>query len=115
MESTILSTRIFVNSSYLQKSIGKPVALIGFVKKINSDSTSITIQTTDDQSVIVNFHEPIDSYVDGWLEIHGFFQDKGTVNGDAYFNLPSSITNDFDKYQFNETIKLMFNIPNPLK
>lgn len=55
------------------------------------------MQTTDDQVVTVNFHEPIDSSLDGWVEVHGLAKDKGTVAGESYYNLPSSITDDFGK------------------
>lgn len=62
---------------------------------MNSDGKSIVLQATDDQVVNVNFHEPIDSSLDGWIEVHGLAKDKGTVNGESFFNLPSSITDDF--------------------
>lgn len=64
---------------------------------MGSDGKSITLQTTDDQVVTVNFHEPIDSSLDGWVEIQGFAKNKGNVSGESYFNLPSSITDDFGK------------------
>lgn len=60
------------------------------------------MQTTDDQVVTVNFHEPIDSSLDGWVEVHGLAKDKGTVAGESYYNLPSSITDDFGKYTIHE-------------
>ncbi|XP_050430349.1 uncharacterized protein LOC126839230 isoform X2 [Adelges cooleyi] len=115
MESIVLPTRTFVNGSYLQKFVGKPITLIGSILKVNSNGMSVTLQSTDNQVVTATFHEPIDSCIDGWLEVHGFVQDKATISGDNYFNLPSSITNDFDKNQFDETVGLISNLSNPLK
>lgn len=73
------------------------VDCIWFFTQVSSDSKSVTMQTTDDQVVTVNFHEPIDSSLDGWVEVHGLAKDKGTVAGESYYNLPSSITDDFGK------------------
>ncbi|XP_015367746.1 PREDICTED: uncharacterized protein LOC107164432 [Diuraphis noxia] len=115
MESTTIPTRSFVNGSFLQKFTDKPVTLIGNVLKVSPDGKSVTMQTTDDHVVTVNFHEPIDSSLDGWVEVHGLAKDKGTVAGGSYYNLPSSITDDFDKSQFNEAVLLLCNLPNPLK
>ncbi|VVC36312.1 Nucleic acid-binding, OB-fold,Replication factor A protein 3 [Cinara cedri] len=115
MESVVLPTRAFVNGSYLQKFIDKPVTFIGSVLKVASDSKSITLQSTDDQVVTVHFHEPIDSSLDGWVEVHGYAKSKGTIGGESYYNLPSSITNDFEKQQFNETVALIYSLSNPLK
>lgn len=67
---------------------------------MSPDGKTVTLQTTDDQVVTVNFHESIDSSLDGWVEIHGFAKDKGTVSGESYYNLPSSITDDFGKIIF---------------
>lgn len=64
---------------------------------MGSDSKSVTLQSTDDQVVTVNFHEPIDSTLDGWIQVHGFAKGKGTIGGENYYNLPSSITDDFGK------------------
>lgn len=47
--------------------------------------------------VTVNFHESIDSSLDGWIEVQGFVKDKGVVGGESFYNLPSSITDDFGK------------------
>jgi len=115
MESVVLPTRAFVNGSYLQKYIDKPVTLIGNILKVGSDGKTITLQTTDDHVVTINFHEPIDGPLDGWIEVQGFAKDKGTVGGESYYNLPSSITDDFDKQQFNETVGLIYSLSNPLK
>lgn len=65
--------------------------------QVGSDSKSITLQSTDDQVITVNFHEPIDSSLDGWVEVHGFAKSKGIIGGESYYNLPSSITDDFGK------------------
>lgn len=43
----------------------------------------------------VNFHEPIDSPLDELIEVQGFAKEKGTVGGENYYILPSSITEDF--------------------
>ncbi|XP_025406192.1 uncharacterized protein LOC112680343 [Sipha flava] len=115
MESKLIPTRAFVNGSYLMKYIDKPVTLIGSVVKVSDDSKTLTLQTTDDQVVTVNFHEAIDSSLDGWVEVHGLAKDKSTVGGESYYNLPSSITVDFEKQQFNETIRLIYTLANPLK
>lgn len=68
--------------------------LLNFLQ-VSPGGKSITLQTTDDQVVIVNFHEPVESSLDGWVEVHGYAKDKGTVVGQSYYNLPSSITDDF--------------------
>ncbi|XP_026813279.1 replication protein A 14 kDa subunit-like [Rhopalosiphum maidis] len=115
MESVTIPTRAFVNGSFLQKFANKPVTLIGNVLKVNPDGKSVTMQTTDDQVVTVNFHEPVESSLDGWVEVHGLVKDKGTVAGESYYNLPSSITDDFEKPQFNETVSLIYSLSNPLK
>ncbi|KAL4149474.1 hypothetical protein QTP88_003418 [Uroleucon formosanum] len=107
MESVAIPTRAFVNGSFLQKFIGKSVTLIGNVLKVSPDGISITMQTTDDHVVTVNFQEPIDSSLDGWAEIQGLVKDKGTVSGHSYYNLPSSITDDFGKYTIREYLKLI--------
>lgn len=62
---------------------------------MSSDGKSLTLQTTDDQVVTINFHETVDSSPDGWVEIHGYAKDKGSVSGESCFNLPSLITDDF--------------------
>ncbi|XP_025204943.1 uncharacterized protein LOC112601499 [Melanaphis sacchari] len=115
MESVTIPTRAFVNGSFLQKFSNKPITLIGNVLKVSSDGKSVTMQATDDQVVTVNFHEPVDSSLDGWIEVHGLAKDKGTVAGESFYNLPSSITDDFDKSQFNETVSLIYSLSNPLK
>lgn len=71
-----------------------------FFIQLSSDGKSITVQTTDDQVVTVNFHEQIDSSVNGWIEVHGFAKGKGVVTGDSYYILPSSITDNFGKPYF---------------
>lgn len=63
--------------------------------QVSSDCKSVTLQTTDDQVVTVTFHEPVDSALDGWVEVHGYAKDKGIVIGKSCYNLPASITNDF--------------------
>jgi len=65
--------------------------------KVSPDGKSITLQSTDDHVVTVNFDESVNSSLTGWVEVHGFAKDKGTVNGESYYNLPS-ITDDFGKY-----------------
>lgn len=124
MESVLTPNRPFVNGSYLQKYINKPITLIGSVLKVlfksknvynlfniiyiilcnflqvSPDGKSVTLQTTDDQVVTANFHEPIDNALDGWVEVHGFAKDKGTVAGESSYNLPTSVTNDFGKTIF---------------
>lgn len=65
------------------------------VVQLSPDGKLLTLQTTDDQVVTVAFHEPIDSSQDGWVEVHGYAKDKGSVRGESYYNLPSSITDDF--------------------
>jgi len=72
---------------------------------VSPDGKSLTMQTTDDQVVTVNFHEPIDSTLDGWVEVHGLAKNKGTVAGESYYNLPSSITDDFGKYTIHEYLE----------
>lgn len=66
-----------------------------YFTQTSADGKSITLQSTDDQVVTVNFHDTIDSSLDGWIEVHGIVKDKGTISGDYYYNLPSSITDDF--------------------
>ncbi|XP_050429918.1 uncharacterized protein LOC126839039 [Adelges cooleyi] len=115
MESSILPTRTYVNGGYLQKSIGKPVTLIASVLKISGDGKSLTLQTTDNQVVTANFHEPVYSKVDALVEIHGYVSDKTTINGTYHISFPSNITNDFDLNNFDETMKLINNLSNPLR
>lgn len=55
------------------------------------------LQTTDDQVVTVNYYDEIDSSLDGWIEVHGFVKGKGIISGESYYNLPSSITDNFGK------------------
>lgn len=64
---------------------------------MNSDGKSLMLQTTDDQVVTVNYYEEIDSSLDGWIEVHGFVKGKGIISGESYYNLPSSITDNFGK------------------
>jgi len=64
---------------------------------VNGNGKSVTLQTTDDHVVAVNFEEPVDCSPDGWIEAVGFVKDKSTVDATFCINVPSSITNDFGK------------------
>ncbi|XP_050536234.1 uncharacterized protein LOC126902708 [Daktulosphaira vitifoliae] len=115
MESTIFPTRTYVNGSYLHKFVGKSITLIATVLKIGGNEKSLTLQTTDNQVVKVNFQETVDSEIDSLVEVQGYVADKTTINGTYYINLPSTITHDFDKGNFDETVKFINNITNPFK
>jgi len=82
---------------------------------VSPDGKSVTLQTTDDQVVTVKFHEPIDSSLDGWVEVHGLAKDKGTVAGESYYNLPSSITDDFGMYTILECLSMEWQSSHKLK
>jgi len=62
---------------------------------VNASGQSVTLQTTDDQVVTVNFEEPVDCSPDGWLEVMGFVKDKNVMSANFCVNVPSSISDNF--------------------
>nr|XP_003707748.2 PREDICTED: replication protein A 14 kDa subunit-like [Megachile rotundata]XP_012151276.1 PREDICTED: replication protein A 14 kDa subunit-like [Megachile rotundata] len=103
-----------IDGHRLAQNVGELVILLGTVGKKSSNGKNIELKTTDGVAVNVTLPEPIDSNVEGYIEVHGTLNSKSTMACSSYILFPSSMTEDFDSDHYNEALSLL-NVLGPRK
>ncbi|XP_048510501.1 replication protein A 14 kDa subunit-like isoform X2 [Athalia rosae] len=85
-----------INGQLLAQHIGDQMILLGFVNKVNSNGTSLELKTSDNMLVTVDLQEPIDSCLEGYVEVHGTVQSKSTVSCNSFVQFPPEMTEEFE-------------------
>ncbi|KAG7205794.1 hypothetical protein KM043_007739 [Ampulex compressa] len=96
-----------IDGRRLAQNVGEQVILLGTVANKSSNGKNIELKTTDGASVNVTLPEPLDSNVEGYLEVHGTLQSKSTMSCSSFVNFPVHMTDGFDVDQYNEMIVVL--------
>lgn len=73
-------SRSIVNGNLLRRFINQRVNIMVNINDIDSSGKILQGKTTDDQNICVTLFEPVNSPVDGWVEIIGVPTESNRVN-----------------------------------
>nr|XP_023027202.1 uncharacterized protein LOC111515205 [Leptinotarsa decemlineata] len=99
--------REIVNGSQLFAHTNKKVSLTGYVMQKAPNGLWFEIKTTDNQVVRVTVKRPIDSQLEGYVEVHGISTGKGMI-ADDYITFTNE---NFDAKAHNTLCGLLNSIP----
>ncbi|KAG5893553.1 hypothetical protein JTB14_013637 [Gonioctena quinquepunctata] len=100
--------REIVNGTQLLAHMNKKVSVTGFVTEKAPNGLWFEMRTADNQIVRVTMKRPIDSQIEGYVEVHGVSTGKG-ITADDYI----TFTNEkFDAKAHNTLCGLLNTIPN---
>nr|XP_023020909.1 uncharacterized protein LOC111509394 [Leptinotarsa decemlineata] len=101
------NVREIVNGSMLLAHINKKVSLTGFVKEKAPNGLWFEMKTPDDKIVRVTVKTPIDSQLEGYVEVHGVSTGNGII-ADEYL----VFTNEyFNAITYNAVCRLLQTVP----
>ncbi|XP_015172044.1 PREDICTED: uncharacterized protein LOC107064166 isoform X1 [Polistes dominula] len=96
-----------VNGRYLSQKIGEDVILLGTISRKSSNGKSIELLTTDSMKVNVTFDQPLSGNDEGYIEVHGVAQSKGTISCKNYILFPPNLTCNFQANQYNDLCSVL--------
>ncbi|XP_046412669.1 replication protein A 14 kDa subunit-like [Neodiprion fabricii] len=95
-----------INGQLVSQHIGDQIILLGSINKINPSGTSMELKTSDNMIITVSLSEPIDSHLEGYIEVHGTVQSKSSISCSNFVRFPNEMTEKFDLEQYNDLILL---------
>ncbi|KAF7417818.1 hypothetical protein HZH68_000471 [Vespula germanica] len=96
-----------INGRYLGQNIGEEAILLGTINRKSSNGKNIELLTTDGVQVNVTLNEALDINAEGYIEIHGTVQSKGTMSCNSFILFPTSMTAKFQTNQYNDLLTVL--------
>ncbi|XP_030846378.1 replication protein A 14 kDa subunit [Strongylocentrotus purpuratus] len=98
-----------VNGSMLPKHQGSIVCLLGLLKNVDPNGTSLTLTLSDGVDAQVNLQTPLDRPIEGLVEVVG--QVGANPRQIKGLNLISHGQKDFDMELYDEVLKITHEFP----
>ncbi|XP_076029288.1 replication protein A 14 kDa subunit-like [Oratosquilla oratoria] len=102
--------RVRVNSTFLPHYSGKPVVLLGRVKRVEPSGMNFIMESSDGKDVGVKLVEPVQDILEGLIEVHGIGQ-GGNVLCKTYNTFQPEDAENFDMATYNEAVSLIHTNP----
>lgn len=96
-----------VSGRRLATHLGEQVILLGTITRKSASGKSIELLTTDGAQVNVTLNEALNENAEGYIEVHGTVQSKGTVSCTYYICFPSTMTTKFNANQYNDYLAMI--------
>lgn len=96
-----------IDGHQLSRKVGEEVIILGTISKVSSSGKNLQLKTTDHVLVNVALPEPVNTEVNGYVQVEGTVQSKSTIECSKYMLFPSSMTNDFDVEQYNQLLTIL--------
>ncbi|KAI4495881.1 hypothetical protein M0802_008287 [Mischocyttarus mexicanus] len=96
----------------LPTKIGKEIVILGTISRRSSNGQGIELLTTDGVKVNAILNEPLNGNEEGYVEVSGIPQSKGTISCTNYVIFPSDVTHTFQVDQYNKVCSLLYLLEN---